>query len=45
MTLINDTDKSQIIVDLDMTNCSKPMYAIRNMPQNTRDYNKSTIQH
>ena len=28
MTLINDTDNSEIIVDLKLTNCFKPMYAI-----------------
>ena len=28
MTLLNDTDKSEIIVDLKFTNCFKPMYAI-----------------
>ena len=28
MTLINDTDNSEIIVDLKLTNCVKPMYAI-----------------
>ena len=28
MTLINDTDISEITVDLNFTNCFKPMYAI-----------------
>ena len=28
MTLLNDTDNSEIIVDLKLTNCFKPMYAI-----------------
>ena len=28
MTLINDTDDSEIVVDLKFTNCFKPMYAI-----------------
>ena len=28
MTLINDTDNSEIVVDLKLTNCFKPMYAI-----------------
>jgi ATP-dependent exoDNAse (exonuclease V), alpha subunit - helicase superfamily I member len=28
MTLINDTDNSEIDVDLKFTNCFKPMYAI-----------------
>ena len=28
MTLISDTDNSEIVVDLTFTNCFKPMYAI-----------------
>ena len=28
MTLIHDTDNSEIVVDLKFTNCFKPMYAI-----------------
>ena len=28
MTIINGTDNTEIIVDLKLTNCFKPMYAI-----------------